>query len=336
MKEIFYKILNMGLWGNITLPEGSFINNKEADDIIEAGRLQAVSGIITDGIHDGKIRLGENQSIRCVQLKLTIDRQNKKIENLGNRIIEDLGNTGFKAEIFKGISVGKWYRNPHSRSFGDIDVVVNEGFEKIENLLQGKGIKYNIEHGDIVCSVNGISVEFHRYREFTYNPFTDKKLKSLLREYPNSNELYLACIMLHIRRHVITYGIGMKQICDVAVMLRYAELDMNMLCKFIKELNMEKFAAALFGFIKRRFGEEVKVYPIKPDCGSNSLFLEDIVWNDGYLLKKQREKHNSLKSSLTRICGNTWFWLKRSVRMMRIIPDESMFFIPYMIKRRLF
>lgn len=78
MKEIFYKILNMGLWGNITLPEGSFINNKEADDIIEAGRLQAVSGIITDGIHDGKIRLGENQSIRCVQLKLTIDRQNKK------------------------------------------------------------------------------------------------------------------------------------------------------------------------------------------------------------------------------------------------------------------
>lgn len=99
---------------------------------------------------------------------------------------------------------------------------------------------------------------------------------------------------------------------------------------------MEKFAAALFGFIKRRFEEEVKVYPIKPDCGSNSLFLEDIVWNDGYLLKKQREKHNSLKSSLTRISGNTWFWLKRSVRMMRIIPDESMFFIPYMIKRRLF
>lgn len=260
----------------------------------------------------------------------------KKIESLGNRIIESLENAGFKAEIFKGISVGKWYRNPHSRSFGDIDVVVNEGFDRICNFLQEKNVKYDVKYSDIVCNINGISVEFHKYREFTYNPFIDKKFKLMLNSYPKSNELYLACIMLHIQRHVITYGIGMKQICDVAVMLRYAELDMDMLCKFIKELNMEKFAAALFGFIKRRFGEEVKVYPIKPDCGSNSLFLEDIVWNDGYLLKEQREKHNSLKSSLARICGNTWFWLKRSVRMMRIIPDESMFFLPYMIKRRLF
>ena len=154
----------------------------------------------------------------------------------------------------------------------------------------------------------------------------------MVRDFPNSNEVYLACIIVHPRRHMLTYGIGMKQVCDVAVMLRNAGLDMNLMAGIIRELHMERFCAALFGFLKRCM--EVEVFPIEPDCGRNSVFIEETVWRDGYLLKMQRDNRSKGLTALRRVAGNARFWVKRCVRMSAVIPREAVWFIPYMVKRR--
>lgn len=48
---------------------------------------------------------------------------------------------------------------------------------------------------------------------------------------------------------MLTYGIGLKQVCDVAVMLRNASLDKKKLVGILRELNMIRFSRVLFGFI---------------------------------------------------------------------------------------
>ena len=234
---------------------------------------------------------------------------------------------------YQPFSAAKWYRNPLVRSYGDIDVVITKGFEKITGILERKGIPYRREHQDIVCRVEGIIVEFHPQREYAYCGKDNRTLQQLVCDFPDSNEVYLACIIVHLRRHLLTYGVGMKQVCDVAVMLRCAELDMDFMAEIIKKLHMERFCSALFGFIKRRF--DVECFPVAPDCGNSSLFIEETVWRDGYLLKMERDERANGISAVRRVTGNVVFWIKRCIRMSEIMPREALWFIPYMVKRRI-
>lgn len=331
MRELFYKILNKGLWGGGCCSEVFSVSEDETDILFRMGQLQAVGGIMMMGMNECGLVPVRNKT-QWISTLIHIEQKNRKIELLAERIVSGLKKEGLEAEIFKGVSVAKWYRNPLARSYGDIDVVVAEGNGKIGDILEKKGIDFKSEHQDIVCTIEGISVEFHPQREYVYCPKDNRTLQRMVREFPNSNEVYLVCIMVHLRRHILTYGMGMKQVCDVAVMLRNAELDMEFLSKIIKELHMERFCAALFGFLKRCL--EVEVFPIEPDCGRNSVFIEETVWRDGYLLKMEREKRSKGLPALRRVAGNAWFWVKRCVRMSAVMPREAAWFIPYMVKRR--
>lgn len=331
MRELFYKILRSGLWGGDSRTRGFSVSESERKVLYKMGYVQAVSGILAMGMDECGVDLG-NDSIVWAKVLMYIERKGRKIEVLAQKIVKGLENEGLKAEVFKGPSVAKWYRNPLARSYGDIDVVVAEGNEKIEGLLSKWGVECKRLYEDVECSIEGVNVEFHQRRDFAYCPKDNRTLQQLVKDFPNSNEVYLACIMVHLRRHLLAYGMGMKQVCDVAVMLRNAELDMDFMAEIIRELHMERFCAALFGFLKRCLG--VEVFPIEPDCGRNSVFIEETVWRDGYLLKMQRENRSMGLSALRRVAGNAWFWVKRCVRMSAVMPREAAWFIPYMVKRR--
>lgn len=331
MRELFYKILNTGLWGGGSRVKGLSVSDRERRTLFEMGRLQAVGGVLAIGMDECGVDLGSDR-LSWIKTLMYIEKRGKKIELLANGIVERLACEGLTAEVFKGPSVAKWYRKPEARSFGDIDIVVMKGAERIEEVLRKWGIGYKREHEDVVCMIERINVEFHHRRDYVYCPKDNRVLQRLVKEYPESAEVYLVCVMVHLRRHILTYGMGMKQVCDVAVMLRNAELDMEFLSKIIRELHMERFCAALFGFLKRCL--EVEVFPIEPDCGRNSVFIEETVWRDGYLLKMEREKRSKGLPALRRVAGNAWFWVKRCVRMSAVMPREAAWFIPYMVKRR--
>ena len=331
MRKLFYKILNTGLWGGGSRSKGFSVSDRERSTLFEMGRLQAVSGLLAMGMDECGVDLGSDR-LSWVKTLMYIEKRGKKIDLLARKIVEELADEGMTAEVFKGPSVAKWYRKPEARSFGDIDIVVMRGAERIEEVLRKWGIKYKKLYEDVDCSIEGVSVEFHQKRDFAYCPKDNRVLQRLVKEHPESAEVYLVCVMVHLRRHILAYGMGMKQVCDVAVMLRNAELDMEFLSKIIMELHMERFCAALFGFLKRCL--EVEVFPIEPDCGRNSVFIEETVWRDGYLLKMQRENRSKGLSALRRVVGNAWFWVKRCVRMSAVMPREAAWFIPYMVKRR--
>lgn len=332
MRGVFYRILNSGLWGGDSRSGGFSVSESQADELFEMGRLQAVGGLLMVGMEELGMTPGIQKG-KWLGMLMHIEKKNRECEALAKRILDGLRAAGMNVEVFKGGSVAEWYRNPEVRSYGDIDVVISEGFGMIESILNEKGIVYRRDHQDVVCNIEGIDVEFHPQREYTYCPEDNRTLQQLVKDFPDSAEVYLACIIIHLRRHFLTHGVGMKQVCDVAVMLRNANLDMDFMAKVIRMLNMERFCSALFGFIKRRFG--VESFPVAPDCGSYSLFIEETVWRDGYMLKFEREHRAKGISSIERVVGNAWFWIKRSIRMSAVMPREAAWFLPYMIRRRI-
>ena len=337
-EELFFHFLRLGLWGEEPDEPGYDMTGLTRDDwcrIYDMGHRQAVSGIVTDGIaHCGVRPDGELWGQWIAQL-IYMERMNSRIANEGSFWLESLEEAGIEAEVFKGPSVAHWYNRPMYRSYGDLDIVVHAGWERLEEMLQKWKLPYRVEHEDVVLRNRGVFVEFHRQREYLYNPVVHNRLTQLLHADKEGYELYLACLILHLRRHVLTYGIGLKQVCDVAVMLRNASLDRKKLVGILRELNMIRFSRALFGFIDV-YIKGVREFPLRPLHDRNMQLLRNIIWRDGYLLKMEREQCSENKRTVAgRVMGNGFFWLKRCSLLFGLMPDEACCFPFYMVWRRL-
>lgn len=299
---------------------------------------QAVTGIVTDGIAQTELRPDRKRWEQWIFHLFGMEQMNREAEQCGEKWLKRLEEAGITAFVFKGTSVAGWYPEPLHRSWGDVDIVVKKGWEKLEPALKAQGLAYRDENGDLVLEDDeGIPVEFHRQWEYTYNPVANTGLQRLTRQTDETDrELYLVCLILHLRRHFLTYGIGLKQVCDVAVMLHRAELDKKKVARLLKSLQATRFSRLLFGFIDRYIGgtEEYPLPPLREGKGAD-LFRNTIL-HEGYQLKMEQEaKAVQSRSAIGRIAENARFWLKRSWTLLGIMPGEILCFLGYLTGRRI-
>lgn len=340
IEEAFFYFLRRGLFGKEEggaerrfMREG--LAREEWKRIYDMACQQAVSGILTYGIAQTDMRPDTDLWGRWIAHSLYIEQTNERFSVRERWWMERLKEAGVTAEIFKGSSVARWYPQPALRSFGDIDIVVSEGWEKLEATLQRLGIPYHAS-GDITAQDGDeLTVEFHRWRERLYSPITDSRLRRMLRTEKGGDELYLVCLILHLRKHILSYGIGLKQVCDVAVMLRRTNLDTRKLTSILRRLHAERFSRVLFGFISSHLYEETAEFPLPfVDKGRNFTLLRNSILTDGYVLKlKQNATRN--EPAFVRIARNAWTWTKRSVRLSVMMPDEAGCFLLYMTGKRI-
>lgn len=335
LKSIFFHFLRLGLFGEDDECPVPKLTDTECSQLFAWSREQAVSGVWVDGVAQTPYRPPEAMWAQWIFHVMHIERMNRLLQETEQRWVKALEGNGMQAEVFKGSSVARWYRKPLYRSYGDIDLVVTQGWKNVEPYLQAKGYAYRHEEDSLAVQDGNIPIELHPWRESLYNPVVNARLRQLLSVDRAGNELYLACLMLHLRRHVLTYGIGLKQVCDVAVMLRQAPLDRDELAGILRKLRMVRFCRVLFAFLAKHLAVESGIFPVAPARDGKALLLEEVIWREGYLLKMEREAVSARRWKVRRIAGNAWFWLKRSVRLMTLMPDEAAWFIVYKILKRL-
>lgn len=337
IKQIFFYFLRQGLWGNREKYKYALPAREEWKLLFTIAHSQAVTGIFIDGVACTSMRPDRDLWEQWVGHLLHIEQMNAAITRCGNQWLARLQEAGISASLFKGTSVATWYPCPQHRSYGDIDLVVEKGWNKLEHYLQTYHIPYRNERGDIVLQEKYLSVEFHPQWEYLYNPLINNRLQRMLQTSTDiSHELYLTCLILHLRRHFLTYGIGLKQVCDVAVMLHSCQLDHARLAYILRQLHVEKFSRALFGFIASGIGHPTN-YPLSPlTSGRTFALFQNIILHDGYFLKIKQEKTATLsRFPVIRIARNVLFWTKRCFRLSSIMPGEAFFFLLHMTNQRI-
>lgn len=337
-EQLFFYLLRLGMGLAEEEYEGEIPNRTEWNALWKMAYEQAVTGLLTDGVARTRMRPNEEVWEQWLIHLMMMEQMNREIEACGKQWVEWLHKAGIMAFVFKGASVAEWYPQPLHRSFGDVDVVVMNGWNILKSLLEKEKIAYRMEGDDMVVQQNGKPpVEFHSNWEYVYNPLVNARLKRLCREADeNDRELYLVCLILHIRRHFLTYGIGLKQVCDVAVMLRRAELDGKRVADLLKRLHADGFARIVFGFIESYLGG-MDDYPLEPvRKGQGAELFKNIVMNDGYRLKMEREEKVAQSGSpIGRIGGNAWFWIRRGRTLLGIMPGEVCGFLINRVVKRL-
>ena len=312
-ERLLFSFLRLGLYGD-TRENIVWAEADDWDELFSLSCRQAVFGIVADGIAMTAMRPPLALWQKWIALLLHTEMMNEEMACQGDHLVGMLAADGIKTSVFKGTSVARWYPKPAHRSYGDIDIVVHEGWERLAPLLRRKAIPYYEEDKAIVTEHLGHArdaaqrfssydwqyrTEFHPVYEFIYNPLMNARLRQITagtsawwnarfgrsgRPY-EVPEFYLACVILHLRRHVLSYGTGLKQVCDVAVMVKYADVDLAKLRAILQHLGAWRFGKALLDFVKtyidlerRSLGDNFfPVIQIAPDVHPSLVFLPSML-----------------------------------------------------------
>ena len=160
---------------------------------------------------------------------------NSKISYAHTMLNELLNQAKIPYVILKGCASAEYYDDPLLRTMGDVDFYVPpEYFEKADKLLLKNGFKSNeIDHeyekaytkDDVIFelhnTVNGVpgGKVGIKIRHYFDDVFDKAELKHFdLAEYYSPSPFHHGLVMLlHVARHMVTGGIGLRHFCDWAV-----------------------------------------------------------------------------------------------------------------------
>lgn len=146
-----------------------------------------------------------------------------------------LTGAGITYVILKGCASAEYYPEPLLRTMGDVDFYVRENDKKtVHDLLIKNGFVFNDHHHEIECAYekDGVILELHwgitgvpggktgaLIQQYFEDIFEKSSLKQLdLARYNTPSLFHHGLIMLlHVARHMITGGIGLRHFCDWAV-----------------------------------------------------------------------------------------------------------------------
>lgn len=175
--------------------------------------------------------------------------------------------------ILKGCASAEYYNDPLLRTMGDVDFyVLPDRFEETDKLLMKNGFLSNeIDHeyekaytkDDIVFelhnTVNGVpggkvGTEIRHYFDDIFEK-ADLKHFDLATYYSPSHFHHGLVMLLHVARHMVTGGIGLRHFCDWAVFVDEVSDDFaEMFEDKLKRVGLWRFAQILTQFCTAYLG----------------------------------------------------------------------------------
>ena len=125
-------------------------------------------------------------------------------------------------------------------------------------------------------------------------------------------------LLTHSLKHVLNSGIGIRQLCDVAMLLKAEKTntDGEALRQWLKEWGIYRWACLVYAFCVKYLGTPAEDLPFTfdPEHYDANLLLQD-VWQSGNFgqmderLAKRAPEGDSVFTA-KRIFGNAWRFLK--------------------------
>lgn len=188
-----------------------------------------------------------------------------------------LTDAGITYVILKGCASAEYYNDPLLRTMGDVDFYVSPAdYDRTDKLLRNHGFEpHNIDHEyEKAYSKNDVVFELHNtingipggktgaaIQQNFKDIFEKAALKQLdLAQYNSPSPFHHGLIMLlHVARHMITGGIGLRHFCDWAVFVERIGDDFPRLFEDkLKAVGLWRFAQIMTQFCVAYLGCDAK------------------------------------------------------------------------------
>lgn len=310
MKELFFELIRVAIGTQSTLSR--LPSEGEWEELSALAEKQSLTGICFSGLQElgadadeGFTRIGMSEALyldwmgQATQIILRNEEVNQQCAELQSK----LSAAGIKSSILKGQAVAMLYGEELRgfRQSGDIDIYVDCGREKaIEYARSIQGdVDWDYKHLHLKVFVDPSAglvteVEMHYVPEVLLNLRKNRKLQkwfkkpeiasSIFCEFGDmvcpSVEFNLFYILLHIYRHFLYEGVGLRQLMDYFFVLRASNsnADSNVrLLALLKEFGMTRFASGVMWIMKDVFGMSEQLLPVKPYEKEGRYILNEVM-----------------------------------------------------------
>lgn len=354
IQQQFFALLRAGLWG--TAPDASLFGGQtDWRQLYDVAKKQSVSGIVFDGIGllPAEVRPPKAMHLQWCALLLHIEEQHEQLNREIGNLYALLRARGIEPVLVKGQAVAQSYLHPNHRRCGDIDLYVGaEHYEAVNDLLRPEATSEEEEIFKHACMHwHGVIVENHRILINLNKPSADRRMqrevavwgKNPAQHCPKLQvggtmvsvppaPFHTAYVLTHAALHFLNEGIGLRQVCDWACLLKtcHSPEEKREVARLLQEFGLTR-AAKLFGaLLVRQLGVPRDWLPI--DYGTReeqkSEWLLDDIWEGGnFGVGQHRQRPRGY-------WAGKWYTLvrvtRRCVAMRALAPGEA-FWYPVMV-----
>lgn len=344
----------------------SIPSSKEWQILYRLSEKQSLVGICFNGVQtlyekcpEQIVQLNKDLKIRWFGEAIRIQKRNEVFNKRCVELQETLRKAGFNTYIMKGQGNAALYPKKlrQLRLPGDIDIYMDGGYKKIVEYVNSTFPTDEVNELEIQYHCfDDVAVEIH-YRPFILrNPIKNLKLQAFFTNEQNKcfeNRMILQNIgaitiptltfnlvhqMVHIYHHMITGGIGMRQLMDYYYLLiaaRTSNTEFQIVRSVIHNIGLDRFASSLMWVLQTLFnGDETIEYqvsrresdiykstfwPWSPNAKNGKFVLNEVLrtGNFGHMDENKGDMTNKLKNFLyvnseairmIRFESMAWFW----------------------------
>lgn len=163
----------------------------------------------------------------------------------------------------KGIAVSTYYPVPQIRTMGDCDIIVHESDkERAKQIFLSIGFKETTgEWDDMEWHFQKQGLDFELHHRLLYDEAVNTEVEKMFADsawdYVQNHELnvnfHFVYLLLHLKKHLLNRGVGIRQFMDLAVMSKNAKLNREQVSVFLQQAGIEKFAGVCSALCLRWF-----------------------------------------------------------------------------------
>lgn len=192
-----------------------------------------------------------------------------------------LTGAGIRFVPFKGAVLRETYPVPETRTMGDVDVLIDaDRRNDARTALEKAGFKCVNSNGPVWdYDKNGIRAEVHTslVNGKTGNNCAIEYFSGAI-DKANFNGLegrfednyHFEYLIAHLAHHFFFYGAGIRMVLDLAVMLKFSDVDINAVLSGLKAAGLDKFAENILTVCRKWYGVGMD---FKTDTSKTEEFL---------------------------------------------------------------
>jgi len=345
--QSFFTLLRAGLWNREPDCDGFPLSSDEWKQVYMWACKQTVEGIVYDGIMRLPDRLFPPKDVllNWVVKVDSIEKRNLRM----NKVISELYNLfalhQIAVRLVKGQGVAACYDNPSHRVCGDIDWYFTDKkqFNSANKLIRERGISIEKQAKFSRSYVwKGFVVEHHSRLLDIDNPFCIPYMRRLLQsESASSMQLNLnnqqialpspllthSSVNAHILKHLLTSGVGIRQLCDSARVYKayHQQIEPDALKKMYRKLGILRWIQLLNSLLVNHLGmpEDYLPFPVASNQQPGRM-MNDVLQGGNFGLYGGPA---SKSTDAPQMQKKTWLhWIERLIRYIRYVhyaPAEA-------------
>lgn len=273
-----------------------------------------------------------------------------QLKNKGHRhavaeVYRTFIDNGFHACILKGQVTAVMYPQADLRQNGDIDIWVDGGREKVMDYLKLNFTVFKTRyiHANVKMTEK-FRVEVHFTPSWMFSPLGNRRLQKWFseqapRQFDNYDESLQASIptlrfngvymMLHIYRHLLEEGVGLRQLMDYYFLLRHLdEEDRRVVVQDLRRLGLLRFAGAVMQVLSDVFLLDEKDMLCPPSPRKGRFLMEEVLVSGNF--GRTDPVFANSKSRKEGILAHGWRKIKRNLRFLQLCPSEVLW-MPFFV-----